>query len=470
MKKLKKPFKNDNYALSIRASFVISVVLFPVSIALGDINLGALHDVWLLGAESILLMSQTISGNGYLAQGIDKLTNNNTLFNVFKIKKLTLTVAEVLQLHFKNRWKALKEDYTFIGLSLGLVTAVVVSILKCVGNALFPFSGIFNFMSEMMVFIANLSLFGGLGNRLGRACKNLTDKGNTNKLRSKDINYSLSIVGGVVVGAALVGLILGFSLVTGGIPFLILFGIGLISSAASAAGYVGRIFDFFCGERTVFGMIKDSRRHEKNLCSSLSLRTNKESVLTTVGVVLGISLAVILICAGVLALPFFGVGLPKLIAGICLLTTCISALGGLGNRIGYALDQEQNAASQGDEEKQPLLQEKPPNTSELTFKTELSAYIQKREQEQSAHTGFVFFKKHFSAFDAVLKLSSADKVLKILQGDKVSLTPREKAALHEGRLGKIMEKYKNILGDNLIAEPRPSDVVSFTCNPVSSLS
>lgn len=322
--------KHTNYSLAILASAGMGSLLFSFALGMHDVNLSSTLSCWLLGLESTLLTSQAVSGNGYFSQFIDKISGEGTLVEL----KSLFGQKNSFSKRLTKRLKSLFQDYTFIGLGLGLLSAIAITVIQFLLHSFAPFTGYFSFLREPMLLIGNMSSNGGLGNRLGRAAKNLKEK------EQKDKNYAYSIVCGVLGGLVLTAVTLGAHFVTGGILPLVLTGVSLIGGSASAAGYLGRVCDFICQHRPVHQVIKEKLCDKENKGTQLKLNKSRENILTSIGVVLGIALGIGLICAGIMTLPLFGIGLPKTLAGICLLSTCISGLGGLGNRIGHALDKK----------------------------------------------------------------------------------------------------------------------------------
>lgn len=352
--------KTNNYSISILLTLLGSVGLTVAITLLHALDLGGLSE-WLLdltyGSEAFLFISQMISGDGYLFQFVDKLTENKTIFE--KIGE------QIRQVQVNNTYcniptkqesflKRLFTDNTFIGLTVGVLSAVGLTAAEVILHVATPFGSLGTVLSHTVMLVSNLSLCGGLGNRTGRASgyfKNATDT-----FRSKDVNYALSIAGGILVGVTVVALViglLGVTAISGGSALpVILFAASVIGGCASASGYIGRLFDFILGNRTIVGAIKDEIELKEISKSSakanqpqpkpepIKNRVNKENVLTAVGIGIGIVIGVTLIVAGLITLPFFGAGLPKLVAGFIVVTTCISAGGGLGNRLGFALDRK----------------------------------------------------------------------------------------------------------------------------------
>ncbi len=352
--------QTNNYSLSTLLTLLGSLGLALVIILLHAFDLGGLSE-WLLdlvyGTEAFLMISQMISGNGYLFQCVDRIANEKTFFEkineqISRVRQKNTENAEACkQESFFKRLRASSAFNTFIGLTVGLLSAVVLTVVEVVLHAATPFGALGKVLGYVIMFIGNLSLCGGLGNRTGRAADYFNDAEEI--FRSKDVNYALSIAGGILIGVLVIALVVGLmgvTVISGGAALPVaLFCTSVIGGCASASGYIGRVFDFVLGKRTLVGAIQDEIKLKKSTESAgpikpapepISQRVNKENVLTAVGVGVGIALGIILIVAGILTLPLFGLGLPKLVAGFILVTTCISAGGGFGNRLGYALQRK----------------------------------------------------------------------------------------------------------------------------------
>ena len=81
---------------------------------------------------------------------------------------------------------------------------------------------------------------------------------------------------------------------------------------------------------------------------------------------------------------------------------------------------------------------------------QLDAYIAERKVEAVSHakdhdlsTSFNgFFARHFGGFNAKEKCDAADKMKKLLLGEKVIFTDREQSILLDHRLGGIINYYR----------------------------
>lgn len=305
--------KHTFYSLSILLSLVGSAGFVIALIILHYYNLAPLLPQglldFLLGTQCLQLTATLVSGHGYLAQWIDRFTSKTTSPQSLKQR-----------LH--------AEKIPLIGLSLGILLAITLTLVQVVKHlpGMRWLSGLGSAGRRVLGFISNLSSAGGLGNRVSRVVSLFKEqRGKPHPLRTTDINYTLAIVGGLLVGVALAGVMIATA--GAGLP-VILGAFAAMATTASAAGYLGRVADTFLGNR----VIGQKALPQKSLRERLTL----ESKFTMAGVSLGVVIGIALVVAGVATLPFFGLGSVKIIAGILLFTSCVSSIGGLGNRIGHA--------------------------------------------------------------------------------------------------------------------------------------
>lgn len=358
----------NNYTTSILVSTLVGVAIIIPALLLHALNLGSLPS-WLIDLVSavfgISFVSRLVSGSSYAAQIIDRLAQENTLLDVIftklnlkkndlknepqdkkqLINKIKPTAAEIR----KNKYFG-----QFVGNTIGFISATAFAVTTLCLRAVTP-TIINGFISSAFYLINHISNFSGLFNRSGRAIDflrkdtNKEDKTTQQKkgrLRRHRVNYVLGVLLGAVVAAILIAVILSVVGITsamslgGAVPIWLSLGllvIGTVSTGASAGGYIGRCFDFLLGKRTLIHAVSDIPKREQPK-TTIKDRVCYENGGTVIGVGLGITLATILIVAGVASLPFFGLGLPKLFAGIILMSACVSQCGGLGNRIGQMLD------------------------------------------------------------------------------------------------------------------------------------
>jgi len=398
------PAKNskrfNNYTLAIFATFAIGIgIVLPLLIA-HCLAVGTIPD-WLIDIIYVLFgitsVSQFVSGNGYVQQFTDAVFKDKTLFhpllslisnkfspqkdqpgldNHSADKKLVTQETEVP----KNQEEKKAENpinAKFFGLTLGLIVAIGLTIFELIQHVPMPYvSDIGRLLAGAIFFIANVSTFAGLTNRIGATLDYFIshkkkDKASEEKpkelLRRKSVNYSLAIIVGVIVGLAISILVLTTVGVTsamtfgGAIPFWLgagLFVLATTSTIASASGYGGRVADYLLGERSIADAIidfispnKETKKPEEtknNTQNNKQCNENKNSTFrsrsadpqnigTAIGVIIGILLAIILLAAGVTTLPFFGAGIPLFFSSLVLIAFCISGCGGLGNRLGFAI-------------------------------------------------------------------------------------------------------------------------------------
>jgi hypothetical protein len=300
-----------------------SVLFFPLLIAYIAVS-GGHFPSWIMDLLGLFFgpFCQQVSANGYVAKFFD--------FVLLKRKKI-LTPEEK---------KEKKENAESVGLIIGLIAAIAFSIAQIALHTIPLANTIGSVAGSILLCLTSPSTFGGLGNRTGRLIdffrNNLTRK---NIFRKKSINYVLGVGLGIAAGVALTAAIIAASSATFGILPAILFTIGGISACASAGGYIGRAADFLLGNRTAFHAASDALHGLPPPKESLQDRATPENKGTLIGVGIGITAGIIiggLIIAGIVTLPFFGAGLPKIALGVLLLVSLTSAGGGIGNRIGHA--------------------------------------------------------------------------------------------------------------------------------------
>ncbi len=343
----------NNYTISILVSSLVGVALIIPALLMHSLSIGTLPD-WLFDLISavfgIMFVSRLVSGSSYVFRLLDRLTEN-TIIDVIlcKFKKNKLDLENENKQREKLLHKATTEAKKRIGQTtgnaLGFIIATAFAITTLCLKAATP-TIINAFFSSSFYLVNHISNFSGLFNRSGSAIDLLLGKSDKPWYRRKEINYVLGVIFGGIAGLALVSVILFVVGVTsamslgGAVPMWLSLGllvIGTLSTGASAGGYIGRCIDFLIGERTVVNAVADINNVEAPK-ETIKERTCCESTGTVIGVTLGITLATILIVAGVASLPFFGLGLPKLFAGMILMATCLSVCGGLGNRLGSAID------------------------------------------------------------------------------------------------------------------------------------
>lgn len=287
-----------------------------------------------------LSVSQVVSGTGYLFTGFDILFNEKTVVDAAQeIHRKEYFKKKFLDFVMKRKWE-------FIGLIIGIALALALTaflLIKQIGGLFVKFiPGVGGIISLVM----NVSVIAGFFSRMGRCIdhrrNNNGSENNSKFFRGENINYVLSVLIGAAIGALIGGLLLGFVGVTtvmtagGATPLwlaAIVFLGGTVSSCASASGYIGRAFDFFLGKR-VIGM---KREELESPVEGIKKRMNAEKVGTLIGISCGIALGLTLILTGLAASSFFGLGLPVAAAGVLIMVSCISGLGGLGNRVGAFL-------------------------------------------------------------------------------------------------------------------------------------
>lgn len=321
----KKP-KQNNYSLAILLTLIGGAAIALTFFLLHCFELPSGAASWLIdliiGFHGVEFVGRLISGNGYFFQFIDRLTDSTTLVDKIQGKSAKRSMLDIIR----------QEPATFIGLGLGLVVGVVIFALTVAYHLTLVkhLISVGKWAAIAIGSIFTISTYAGLGNRLGasidiikNAIQNKSEKPNTN------INYAISVCAGVAIGMVFAFTILGLTIASAGISLPLVFtALGTISTFASSAGYIGRVFDFGLGDKTLISFKP----------SQFKADLTRERIGTAIGVSLGIALGLTLILAGVATLPFFGFGAAKLVAGVLLFTSCISTCGGLGNRMGHFFD------------------------------------------------------------------------------------------------------------------------------------
>jgi hypothetical protein len=355
MSKKTKSRRYNNYTLAIILSVLAGIGVTLALLLTSHIAGGSMPE-WLYelmcAIFGVLTVSQITSGAGYSFTGFDIL-----------FKERTIVQAKDLPLRRRLRKKFFSFIKTrgaeFVGLTLGFLLAIGLTVYLVVKNAGSVFVNNIPVVGTIVFFITNISVISGLFSRLGRCLDYLRNNlSETEKkkeelafLRGENVNYVLSVLVGVVIGIVIGGVILGFAGVTsamtagGAIPLWVagaVFFVGAVSSCASACGYIGRVFDFFLGKRAIgmerkeFDNKENKRRGMKaTIMEGIRERADAERVGTLLGVSAGLILGIILIATGLALTPFLGMGLPAAAAGVIVMLACISGLGGLGNRIGF---------------------------------------------------------------------------------------------------------------------------------------
>ena len=330
------PRRYNNYSLAIILSFLAGLTVTLALLLTAHSALGEMPP-WLYellcAIFGMVSVSQIVSGAGYFSTELDILTNGDVTF---------IQVAESIidsnskKSSFYNFMA--KRKMEFVGLILGLIVALALTIALVVKKAASVFVTVFPVVGTIVFFLTNLSAISGLCSRLGRCADYFRKFGS--ELRGENVNYVVSVLIGAVIGIILASVFLGVAGVTsvmtvgGAIPLW--FGaavsfITIVSTTASMSGYIGRWFDFLLGQR-LLGVSKDSND------SGLKNRVNAERIGTGIGIAIGIGLGATLIATGLALTPMFGMGLPLWAAGILVMASSVSAMGGLGNRLGYCID------------------------------------------------------------------------------------------------------------------------------------
>ena len=327
-----------------------------LAFGLGSVDLPEWLIILLYGTNITLFTSQMVSGVGYINAAIDNVVAKTdsrdeettregiTLFDWMQNRRQRFSFGKNIRSAFK--------DSQFVGIVVGVIGAIALTATMTAFH-ISPIHSFGSVISTMIAFIGNVSTFAGLGNRIG-AVINYAAK------EKKNLNYTIGItcgiIAGIILGALVVGLIGTTSAMTfgGAVPAWAgagLFVASAIGTSASAGSYIGRICDLMFGsDRSLVGVIRDAKSSESTESMSDAAQASprpsfvkrffgklfktRQGRFAIAGVVTGIVIASILIATGLATLPFLGLGLPKLAAGIFVMSLCISAFGGLGYRVG----------------------------------------------------------------------------------------------------------------------------------------
>lgn len=353
----------NNYKLSIILTFLASLGVAAAGIffhSLPDTFVDSLNSAsgWIIDvAEAVygfFFVSRMVSGIGYVATPVDIAFNEKNVFESIFEQENTLKHKQALFQRLKASIKSLRENiqkkpFEFIGLIIGFLAGISISIASgLVGVTLDPLF-LMKGIGIVFTYVASISTFSGLFSRLGRSfdfyTKQWSDKLKSKWVNQENVNYVLSVTAGIVLGVVLAGIVGGLGLLPGG-QFVAAIGlIGIVSTCASSSGYIGRLFDaggilHAWGGLKIVDFFRTQKTEDLSNTRQIKAAKKSESRGTAIGVSLGVTLGIVLIVAGVATLPFFGLGLPKLLAGIIIMGTCISVSGGLGNRIGNSIDKK----------------------------------------------------------------------------------------------------------------------------------
>lgn len=370
----------NNYSLAIAMSVLAGIGVTLALLLTTHLTDGAMPE-WLYqllcAIFGLISVSQIVSGAGYTFTGADILTNED-FTGIELLEDATNAVTKKSSfrriLNFMSKRKS-----EFVGLVLGFLFALTLTIILVVKKAADIFAIAFPVVGVIASLLQNISMVSGLCSRLGRCVDYL--RANVSRpalFRGENVNYVLSVLVGVVIGVVIASVFLGVAGVTsvmtagGALPLWFggaVFVLATVSTCASASGYIGRVFDFFLGKRTITMSKEGDDGDIKNRAKSA------EKVGTLVGVSFGIILGVTLIATGLSTVPFMGLGLPVAAAGVIVMMVCISGMGGLGNRLGFMIDKFRKLKSDAEhvaskveptstsepkssEEAQPLLSQK----------------------------------------------------------------------------------------------------------------
>jgi len=219
---------------------------------------------------------------------------------------------------------------TTIGLGLGITASIVLLAL----HITIPCAASLNFIADGCFLLNAVSVFSGLGNRLGN-CIDTNSKPKNEKYTigiASLCGFAIALALVLTSTAALVSIAGVTTFLTGGaaLPFWIGSGIFIISftsSFASAADYSTKAANFIKSQSTNDASIKQTvgeKFHEyRGSCIGVG-----------VGLVLGVAITVALF----ITMPYVFVGIAGIVAATMIVMTSVSVLGGLFSRTGKLFD------------------------------------------------------------------------------------------------------------------------------------
>jgi hypothetical protein len=317
--KKRKKLRSDFYVIALFAALPFSCILFVYLASIGATEI-FLSD-WFLWLVSIpTFFAYQLSAAAYFGRIID------------------------LGREIKNKIINRKGEFTgtLFGIVLGIGFGVALAILTPVpfASTLFAFAGI-------LFTLRQISIFGGLGNRLGKCLDP----------RSRPLSEKW-----IVSGAVLIGLILSIALFATctasmvsvvGVTFFfsggtlipvavagIIFILTMSSGFASAADYTAKSVSFLNYLSYLFKRKNISNHPEKHPGSTINIVRGRpwEYGLAGAGVTLGLIIGIAIAITVIAPNPVLAGGVIGCIAGILIVLACISVFGSLLSRIGRAVD------------------------------------------------------------------------------------------------------------------------------------
>lgn len=302
----------------------ISLVLFICVLALhpGDV----IYPDWFIDLISIpVFFGNQLSGSGYLGRSIDAA-----------LPKPIAGPAE--------------RTGTWIGCILGLAAGIGFAIIR----EAVPYAKSLSVVADILFTLGTVAAFAGLGNRVGQCIDKKSRPASERKIVGVAglIGLVASIVIAATMAASLVSIVGVTSFLTAGaaVPLWvcgIAFVCSFTSAFASSADYVAKTTSYFRSSSTTDEKIKDrvqDRFHEYRGAA--------------VGISTGLIVSGIILGALLISQPYLLAGAAGVIAGIMVVMTCVSVLGGLFSRIGRLIDSYKKKTKPAPiEEKQALLEE-----------------------------------------------------------------------------------------------------------------
>lgn len=399
----------NNYTLAIISALISGSILGIMLLLLQQIALGIMPE-WLFDLLFLpLFTNQAMAGIGYIHRWLDILLKEHTLFQLWKLswrKLITLDTYKEIGRHLLG--KNLGE---FVGLTLGIALGIALTILQAAFNINLPVTLLKPGLGFIVLGILNIARISGLLGRSGKVfdyVRNHQDwQLNWASVKSflarENINYNLSIIGGLVAGIIFTSIVVGLMAGTSALSFgtapvalgCAVFALSTICSATSASSYIGRCVDIVFGNRS---LLYPFALQPKPTPNAISRRYEK--TFTLIGVALCFFIAIGLIAGGITAMPFFGSGLPPLISGILMTLFLISAGGGFGNRLGHAIDRflkkplEPPSNSKEKQEHETMPQpERPPSPSFIRKILSFTGYLTLKKsiinKQENTHTSTI---------------------------------------------------------------------------------
>lgn len=292
----------DYYRKAALISLPISLIFLLIFILMGHAGF-LFFSAWFLNLIPIpAFIGTQLSGWTYLGRQMDLIKENSDEAK-------------------REKWG------TLIGITLGLILGVAVSILSPIGKSCF------DVIQAGMFTINCVSSLGGIANRLSSSSENRRPLFERRAISlTALIGLGISIALFATASAAMVSVVGVTSFITGGaaLPLWVsgfIFVTSVTSSLASTADYSAKAITFV---RSKFSSDKEPQE-----TVSKKLHEYRGSL---VGITNGLIIGTIIVVAIAITQPHLFAGLLGVVAATFVITTCISIIGGLCSRIGRILD------------------------------------------------------------------------------------------------------------------------------------